>query len=192
MQQAGSVAVVLLLGLPAYGAAQQLRRASINPTPIAAGQKCPNWCWAAGAEMLLRSQRINIPQEQLVERVWGPTRPCRPTFGSFEPIRQAVSGTWKTAAGKTVHIVGAYHYGIPTNPAGMIQSIQSGRPFLLAFGGHIYVAYELSWYEQPYLRIVELRLIDPLFPYGRSKYVRYGFEDGGSQINGTFELLVMK
>ena len=140
---------VLLLALPTAAGVQRERHSAIDPEAIAAAQKCLNWCWAAGAEMLLRSQGVYIPQEELVARVYGPELPCLPTFGRFEPIRQAVTGTWTTSEGSTVQITGAYNDGLPTNPAGMIQSIDSGRPFLFAYGGHIYVAYGLFWYEPP-------------------------------------------
>lgn len=72
------IVFVLLLALPTAAGVQPLRHSAIDPEAIAAAQNCPNWCWAAGAEMLLRSQGVYIPQEQLVARVFGPNLPCRP------------------------------------------------------------------------------------------------------------------
>ena len=142
--------------------------------------------------MLAKSQGVELSQEWFVERVYGPTRPCLPTFGRFELIRKAITGKFQTAEGAWVTLTGAYNYGPPTNPAGMIKSILEGRPFLFAWEGHIYVCYGLRWHEAP-LRVVELKLIDPMWKYGRSKYRTFNvFRHSTKQINGTFELLVAK
>jgi hypothetical protein len=78
---------------------------------IVANQNCPNWCWAAASEMLVKSQGVcDIPQEEFVRRIYGPGLPCLPTFGSLEPIRVAITGVYDLPDGSQVALTGAYHY----------------------------------------------------------------------------------
>jgi len=171
--------------------AQNVHHEGIDPEPIAADQKKSNWCWAAGCEMLARSQGIELTQSWFVTKVFGPSLPNFPTGGSFEPIRKALTGTYTTDAGKTVTLSAAYHHGVPTDPGGMIKSIQDGRPFIFAWQGHVFVCYGLNWIDSPGLRVTELKLIDPLWKYGRPKFTTFNvFRDDARTINGTLELLV--
>jgi hypothetical protein len=191
------LAFLVMLGcLSSLGAvAQSLQNDEVpNVEAIAAGQKCQNWCWAASTEMLARSQGLNIPQEEFVRRIYGNPPPCKPSFGSFEPIRQAIAGTYSLPNGETVTLGGAYHYGIPTDVTGMIRSIKEGRPFVFAWKGHALVAYGLVWYRTPYaVQITEIKLIDPFFTFGNPKYTSFVVgRDNFQDINGTFELLVRR
>ena len=164
-----------------------------NPDIIASAQKCKNWCWAAAAEMLARSQGVDIEQEFFVKKIYGPKLPCLPTFGSFEPIKRALKGTYKLSDGRTIELDGAYAYGIPTNPVGMIRSIKEGRPFIFAAGGHAYVAYGVYWYRPTptTVRIIQIDLIDPLYSFGNPKYTFFHvYQHPLSAINGTFELFI--
>jgi hypothetical protein len=171
--------------------AQSVHHETIDAEPIAAAQQKSNWCWAAGCEMLARSQGVELSQSWFVNKVFGPALPNFPTGGSFEPIRRALTGTYSTEGGETVKLAAAYHYGMPTDPAGMIKSIQDGRPFIFAWQGHVTVCYGLDWIDLPTLRVIELKLIDPLWPYGRPKYRTFNvFHDNPQLINGTLELLV--
>lgn len=164
----------------------------LDQVAIAAAQQCVNWCWAAGAEMLIRSQRVKVSQADLVRKVYGPSAPCLPTFGRFEPIVRAITGTYETVDGDTISLTAAWNPGAPTNPAGMIQSIDEGRPFLFAYAGHAYVCYGLKWQEYPRLRVVELDLIDPFWVFGSRKLTTFNvFRDDLKRINGTLELLVI-
>lgn len=160
-------------------------------TEIATGQRCRNWCWAASAEMLVRSQGVVVPQEAFVRKIFGPTMPCLPS-GNFDNIVRAISGTYPRKDGGTVNLTAAYNWGIPTNTAAMVRSITEGRPFLFGYAGHALVAYGISWVPGPVApQIREILLIDPYFPYGSPKYRRFrvGIDNAGG-INGTLELLV--
>ena len=186
---------------------------------IVANQNCPNWCWAAASEMLVKSQGIfNVPQEEFVRRIYAPhlpgpvppaptvypfwhLLPCLPTFGSFEPIRVAITGVYDAWDGSQVTLTGAYHYGVPTDVLGMIRSLQEGRPFIFAWQGHAWVAYGINYfYTGPStIQFTEIELIDPLaqlstqIPGGRPRPQFYSFvvgRDRFSDINGTFELFV--
>lgn len=92
-----------------------------------------------------------------------------------------------------VKLSGAYYYGVPTDPSGMIRSIREGRPFIFAWEDHVYVRYALNWIDIPQLRVIELHLIDPYWKYGRAKFRTFSvFKDDPRNINGTFELLLEK
>jgi len=167
----------------------------LPPQSIAADQHCPNWCWAASLQMLAKSQGIDLPQEWFVKKIYGPKLPCSPS-GSFENIQQAIDGVSEVVNGTTVTLSGAFHYGIPTDPAGMIRAIQDERPFIFGYNGHAYVCYGLTWVEQaPFVRVIELNLIDPLWKLvpERPELTTFNvFRDPLILINGTFELLVTK
>lgn len=203
MQRSLRIAVVafsLVIVTAPASLAQGKRTADVEGFQhIAVGQNCPNWCWAAGAAMLARSQGVSIPQEHFVERIFGPGRPCLPTFGSFEPIARALRGTYRLAGGSTVAFNATYSYGLPSDVDGMIRSIRENRPFIFAWEGHVFVAYGVSWIESPGgrglppIQITQIRLIDPLFKFGRPKFAsfdvgKHRFED----IDGTLELLVSR
>jgi SAM-dependent methyltransferase len=167
----------------------------LQPLSIAADQHCPNWCWAASLQMLAKSQGIDLPQEWFVKKIYGAKLPCLPS-GSFETIQQAIDGLSEVVNGTTVTLSGAFHYGIPTDPAGMIRAIQDKRPFIFGYNGHAYVCYGLTWLEQqPFIRVIELNLIDPLWKLvpERPELTTFNvFRDPLILINGTFELLVSK
>jgi len=174
---------------------QMGRQSATVPNYVAIGvaQNCLNWCWAAGAAMLTRSQGINIPQEEFVRRIYGPSTPCLPTFGRLEPIVAALQGTYSDADGQPVTLRAAFNYGPPTDAFGMIRSIQEGRPFIFAWRGHAYVGYGLTWDRYPNggVQIWEIKLIDPMFGYGAQKYTNFLVgRDNFGDINGTLELIV--
>src|SRR5947207_8191993 len=57
------IALVITLSCPSWLDAQDLKSAEIDAEPIAAAQHKTNWCWAAGCEMLAKSQGVDLPQE---------------------------------------------------------------------------------------------------------------------------------
>jgi SAM-dependent methyltransferase len=167
----------------------------MEPLSIAADQHCDNWCWAASLQMLAKSQGIDLAQEWFVKKIYGASLPCKPS-GSFENIQRAIEGVSEKVNGTTVTLSGAFHYGIPTNPAGMIQAIEDKRPFIFGYAGHAYVCYGLTWLEQqPFVRVIQLNLIDPLWKLipSRPELNTFNvFRDPLILINGTFEMLVRK
>ena len=190
----------------AQGPIQEVRIDNVEL--IVANQNCQNWCWAASSVMLVRSQGVfNVPQEEFVRRIYAPhlpasptppasVLPCLPTFGSFEPIRVAITDIYTRPDGSHVGLTGAYHYGEPTDVLGMVRSITEGRPFIFAWQGHAWVAYGIKYFETESntLQFTEIELIDPLValsgglrPQFRSFMVG---QDDPDEINGTFELLV--
>jgi len=165
----------------------------MEPQKLAVSQHRPNWCWAATLEMLAKSQGIDLPQEFLAERIYGRKRSSLPC-GSFEMMQRAVDGVTVDVDGATLRLHGAFHYGVPANPAGMIQAIQDQRPFIFVYAGNCYVCYGITWLEQQHRqRVIELNLIDPLWKLdpARPELTKFNiFCDSLRLINGTFELLV--
>lgn len=172
---------------------------------IATDQRCQSWCWAAGLEMLARSQQIDVPQEVFVQRIYGCSDPNNPmccrTSGPLENVRYAITGQYVTRNGEPIGLSGAYNYGIPTDVFGMIRSISERRPFILARNihvdgqtfGHIQVVYGLRYYYTGpnTVQITELLLIDPYPDFQRFQTFLLGRDDI-RDIVGTFELLVYR
>jgi hypothetical protein len=151
---------------------------------------------------------FNVPQEEFVRRIYAPhlpafptppaaALPCLPTFGSFEPIKQAIDGIYTRADGSQVALTGAYHYGVPTDVAGMIRSITDGRPFIFAWQGHAWVAYGIKYFQiaPGAVQFTEIELIDPLSELSEGRRPQFSSfvvgRDNFAEINGTFELLVV-
>jgi hypothetical protein len=63
-------------------------------------QDCPQWCWAACAELAFKVQGYEIDQRQFVRKVYGNENTCLPAVG--RQIAGAISGAWTDATGKTV------------------------------------------------------------------------------------------
>jgi hypothetical protein len=213
-----TVWISLIFGLAPRASAQEIIHVTIGDLgqilSIVANQNCENWCWAASSEMLARSQGVmDVPQEEFVRRVYHqpppiipvithatadlyrPLLPCWPTFGSFEPIRQAITGVYPLPDGSAIYLTGAYHYGVPTDVAGMIRSIQEGRPFIFAWQGHAWVAYGIRYfYTSPTtVQFTEIELIDPLHALSGGTRPQFASFVVGihnfAEINGTFELI---
>jgi len=163
---------------------------------IAAGQKCPSWCWAASVQMVARSQNIDLPQEVSVRKIFGPSLPCLPS-GNIQNILAAIEGIYRRKPGAIVAIqarafVGNQGYAVP-----LIQAIQSGRPFIFLTQTHAMVAVGVHWadvlnaggQQTGYAQILDIELIDPFFTFGARKYNTFPVRpDTAGQISGAIEI----
>ena len=163
---------------------------------IAAGQKCPEWCWAASVEMVAKSQGVTLPQELVVRKIYGPTIPCLPS-GNIETILAGIRGVYRREDGATVAIQARAFYGNQGYAAPLIQSIQSGRPFIFLTRTHAMVAVGVHWSEvltnwgQPtgYVQILDIELIDPFFPWGAQEFTTFPINQyTAGQISGAIEI----
>ena len=163
---------------------------------IGAGQKCPNWCWAASVEMVARSQGVDLPQELVVRKIYGPTLPCWPS-GNIQNILAGIQGVYRRADGATVAIQARAFFGNQGYAVPLIQSIQTGRPFIFLTQTHAMVAVGVHWAEvftnwgQPtgYVQILDIELIDPFFTFGAQEFNTFPIRlDTVNQISGAIEI----
>ena len=163
---------------------------------IAAGQECPNWCWAASVEMVAKSQGVELPQKLVVTKIYGPTLPCLPS-GNIETILAGIRGVYRREDGATVRIGARAFYGNQGYAVPLIQSIQSGRPFIFLTRTHAMVAVGVHWAEvltnwgQPtgYVQILDIELIDPYFTFGAREFTTfYITPQTANQISGAIEI----
>jgi hypothetical protein len=163
---------------------------------LAAGQQCPSWCWAASVQMVAKSQGVDLPQQAVVQKIFGPRMPCLPS-GNIQNIVAGIQGIYRRDDGATVAIqarafVGNNGYAMP-----LIQSISSGRPFIFLTQTHAMVAVGVHWADvlnaagQPtgYVQIFDIELIDPFFTFGARKYNTFQIRpDTAGQISGAIEI----
>ena len=163
---------------------------------IAAGQQCPSWCWAASIQMVAKSQGVDLPQQAVVQKIFGPSMPCLPS-GNIQNIVAGLQGVYRRDDGATVAIqarvfVGNNGYAVP-----LIQSIRSGRPFIFLTQTHAMVAVGVHWVDvlngagmpTGYVQIVDVELIDPFFTFGARKYNVFPIRpDTAGQISGVIEI----
>jgi hypothetical protein len=163
---------------------------------IGAGQRCPEWCWAASVEMVARSQGVNLPQELVVRKIYGPTLPCLPS-GNIQNILAGIQGVYRRADGATVAIQARAFFGNQGYAVPLIQSIQTGRPFIFLTQTHAMVAVGVHWAEvftnwgQPTgaVQILDIELIDPYFTFGAQEFNTFPINGyTANQISGAIEI----
>ena len=159
--------------------------AEIPPVDPSA-QETPSWCWAAAAQMLLRSQGVEMSQSEIVRRAYGDTRQAG---GKSPLIVQAISGAFTRNDGKTIRIEAHRSDGFPDNGLELLTSIQEGRPFILDFGyykngkphrGEAFAAHSVLVCGMTYRRegnlvhILSLDTIDPSYAMIQQSEPGYG------------------
>src|SRR5260370_2816793 len=194
------IAICAILNAPRATQAQVLGPVRAARIPdfesIAAGQQCPSWCWAASVQMVARSQGVDLPHEVVVRKIYGPTIPCLPS-GNIQNILAGIQGVYRRSDGSMVAIqaralVGNQGYAMP-----LIQSIQSGRPFIFLTRTHAMVAVGVHWADvftpwgQPtgLVQILDIELIDPFFTFGATEFNTFPIRpDTVNQISGAIEI----
>lgn len=136
-------------------------------------QDCPQWCWAACAELLFALQGYNVPQQRFVRKIHSGMLNCLPAVGPG--IAGAISGPWSDSTGNTFQaeaqpIMDLDHFPQITHPAPMDvvrAELDANRAVIAGTLGHAIAITALEYYEnnlgQRQLQNVIVR--DP-FPYG--------------------------
>ncbi len=132
---------------------------------VAASQRTPVWCWAAGIEMVLRYYGLMVPQEDIVARTYGTDWRGRPleTPASLEAITSNLNHAGVDRVGRR-YAVRAKMMTDPTTDD-VLRDLAQGKPLILAVvsgsgSGHIVVvtAASVSWMpEGPRLRTLVAR-----------------------------------
>jgi len=159
------------------------------PKPVdPVAQETPNWCWAATSQMLLASQGVKMTQSEIVRLNYGDPR----DVGGKSPIMvDALSGTFTDARGKKVELEAHRADGFPKNGLELLDSIESGVPFIVDIGfykdkgpnkstrGNAYAAHSLLVYGLTYqregnsIKILSLDVIDPSYAIIQQKEPGY-------------------
>lgn len=134
------------------------------PAPV---QKCENFGWAAGLELMLRMQGVALDQKYWVTKMEGGEL-CITQLRPMEELAGVVNGEYLLDVGRKVQLQARITHGAPTVLDDFIVSLREGSPFLLVWKGHPYVVYGMTYDEfiaQNNARIFmvkEIKLIDPL------------------------------
>ncbi|MCB0742152.1 MAG: C39 family peptidase, partial [Chitinophagaceae bacterium] len=134
---------------------------------IAAKQRCPNWCWAACAQMVLNYHGLYVTQEQIVQKIYGGL-PCKP--GNAQQIMAALSGWAPDTRGRYSQIYS--QYGVYSG-ADIVDKLSRKWPIIVGLqnpngGGHAYVLtaiyYSVDQMNNPIIDQVVLRNPWPTSP----------------------------
>ena len=158
---------------------------------ITARQRCHSWCWAASIETVFAHYGFIVPQEAIVERLYGGDRPCTTATG-FE-IVYAIEGNWIDQTGRRFYaepyVLLDLEMGVWNNNASAqaAQELTYGRPLINGALGHATVMTAMTFLRDVYGpgQPIEIIVRDPWpgFPNRRRLSVSEAF--------GTFFLVAI-
>lgn len=125
---------------------------------IASTQRCQNWCWATCVQMVLNYHGLYVQQEEIVQKIYGPTLPCR--TGNSQDIMDALSGWAPDTRGRFSQIYS--QYGV-YNASDIIDQLSRRWPIIVGLRqeGHAYVLtaiyYSVDQWNNPIVDKVVLR-----------------------------------
>jgi len=141
-------------------------------------QHCPQWCWAACAELAFRVQGFDIPQEWLVKKVHGGSAVCAPAVG--HTIAAAISGSWTDLDGKSLTATAQplmdLDYKPPiqhSNPLDVIRSeLEQDRLVIAGTLGHAIAITAMEYFEDQFgqQQLSTITVRDP-WPGHMNKYI---------------------
>jgi hypothetical protein len=133
-----------------------------NPTIVR--QDCPEWCWAACISMIFAAHGRLVPQEAIVQRVFGGLV-CAPAPGST--MAEALSAVWTDTSGSTFEsrVVAAYDQmaGVNAITNGFIvNELANDQPILYANTHHAMVLTAVDYFDTPMgPEVVAAGVLDP-------------------------------
>ena len=155
-------------------------------------QKCENFGWAAGVELILRMQGVSLDQKYWITKIEGGEL-CREQLRPIEELAQAVDGEYLLDVGRKVRLKTKYTVGPPAVLDDMIVSIREGSPWLFVWKGHPYLVDGLMYDEyigpnnNRIFMVKEIKLLDPLAapdsPERQVSFVRD--RDNPQDVDGT-------
>lgn len=134
---------------------------------ITAQQECDQWCWAACIEAAFKLYGYRISQRKIVEKVFGPGLPCRPSIGP--QIAAAVEGYWTDSNGSSFYATTRTHtdlqFGIqdPLALQNVSRYLAENTPVIVGALGHATLLTGMSWLEDNFgqWRLTEMIVRDP-------------------------------
>jgi hypothetical protein len=130
-------------------------------------QKCENFGWAAGLELMLRLQGVKLDQKYWITKIEGGEL-CQEQLRRMDELAQAVDGEYQLDSGPKVRLKTTYTQGAPAVLDEMIVAIREGSPWLLVWKGHPYLVDGLLYDEYigpnnaRIFMVREIKLLDPL------------------------------
>jgi hypothetical protein len=106
-----------------------------------AQQKLPHWCWAACIEAIFAFHGHIVPQEEIVEKVFG-DQSDQAAFGP--QIVEVVDGSWDDRQGNsfeasaTVLWDSQFGFGRPDAVVQAARELENDRPLIVGAFGHCY------------------------------------------------------
>ena len=142
----------------------QLCEVAVAPQLQRVTQECPMWCWAASISAIFDFYGHPVPQEAIVQRVFGAVA-CVGS-GPTINIGRALSVDWVDANGNrfSSRVVGAYDPGNGINTLNNVQilnEIGTNRPMLYCNTHHAMVIHGLRYIAGPMPNIREVAVTDP-------------------------------
>lgn len=130
-------------------------------------QKCANFGWAAGLELMLRMQGVKLDQKYWITKIEGGEL-CREQLRPMDELAQAVDGEYQLDSGAKVRLKTTFTNGAPTVLDDVIVSIREGSPWLFVWKGHPYLVDGMLYDEfigpnnARIFMVKEIKLLDPL------------------------------
>ncbi len=136
------------------------------PEMRTAEQQCQFWCWAACIETIFAIAGHEVPQQEIVARVYGGPV-CAAANGPT--IANAVSGGWRDRSGRrfsaNCEVVIDTHFGIWRNDAHLVAAaeLEANRPLILGALGHAVLLTAMTFGRDRYgnTQVGEMVIRDP-------------------------------
>ena len=161
----------------------------------ALAQKCENFGWAAGVELMLRMQGVVLDQRYWVTKMDGGEL-CITQLRTMEELAKIVDGEYILDVARKVRLRARYTNGAPAVLDDLIVSIREASPWLFLWKGHPYLAYAMTYDEfigpnnARIFMVREIKLIDPLVseddPQRKVSFVRD--RDNLAEVDGTMRV----
>lgn len=164
-------------------------------TLVPAAGHCANWGWAAAAESILARDAVKLDQRALITKVFGGEL-CEDDNLDLRAMGDAVAGEYILGPKKRMRVVTRVFTGI-ISAEDLIAAIRRGRPMILFWRMHPYVAVGASYDEiigpngARLWEVRELTLLDPTAPDEEHRTVTFSKDhDDLGEINGAMEFVL--
>lgn len=141
----------VVCGPPNYQGIQPCEAGIPSFQLIRAMQECPQWCWAACIQMIFAKHGYEVPQRQIVQRVY-PNQACAPANGP-QMVSAINAAPWVDRYGEEFYPF-AYPLADFTMGVGNVyaaaqaaQELSEGRPLINGAVGHATVLTSMSYYR---------------------------------------------
>jgi hypothetical protein len=121
---------------------------------ISAQQRCDQWCWAACIEAAFSIQGHDLPQEAIVEKLYGSSFVCELAIGPG--IVSAVNGRWTDDRGRRfrarAHVLTDLQFGV-ADPFALQRAIgflADDVPLINGAVGHATLVTRMDWAEDSF------------------------------------------